>query len=679
MRTTGRFALILLSMFILAPGLTLGQNAVLTGLEKPEHIVLKTAGTDTAGIEALIRLSKSIQVKYPDSAILLGKQAIAKSISIRYYDGAASALLSVAAMYSGNKKDQLAGTEYRKLAYLFCQRAIYRKGALMTVYYMDMASPFHIKGEADSVAWYCHKAVETFYHYKVTDSAILANALSNLSTAYITMEEYDMALKYLLEAERLLIRHNKETELVKVYANMGMLYYSKQDYPKSLFYCNKGIELSRKYAGTRYERPLSFIHRTVSQTLLKIGRNEEALQHLYDAIEADKRNPTPIGRAENQLSLALIHCKRKDPRQEEAHLRQALQAAKEDHVGGPTLYNIHFHLVHAYADMKRFEDAYNYAELAAELKDSITNNERRALTSKLDITYQTAEKDKVIMGKQLLLSRRESELSKKNYWIAGISGSSLFVVILLGSLYRNNRLKQKAQIEKMSLLQKEKEISNLKSVISGEERERTRLARDLHDGIMVLFSAVKMNVRTLPQRHPSLLENSDLSEINLQLDHAIKELRRTAHNLMPDMLLEGGLGEAIFYFCKSLKHNNNLDIVFQQYGAMPRLQDEFELSLYRIVQELIQNIIKHAGATKALVQLNYRDDLAYITVEDNGRGFSSGKLTDGAGMGLKSIRTRMRALNGTIDMRSSEQYGTTIYLEFDIRSVIKSKSNEHAY
>src|SRR5690606_20151980 len=157
-------------------------------------------------------------------------------------------------------------------------------------------------------------------------------------------------------------------------------------------------------------------------------------------------------------------------------------------------------------------------------------------------------------------------------------------------------------------------------IIAGEEQERSRLARELHDGIMVLFSAIRMKLRQLPKSHRALTTDREFNDLNDELEQAIKELRRTAHNLMPDMLLDGGLAEAVFYFCKSLQQNSPLRINFQLYGNLPRLKEDAELSLYRIIQELVQNIIRHAEANKALVQFNYRDEVLCVTIEDNGKG-----------------------------------------------------------
>ncbi len=146
---------------------------------------------------------------------------------------------------------------------------------------------------------------------------------------------------------------------------------------------------------------------------------------------------------------------------------------------------------------------------------------------------------------------------------------------------------------------------------------------------------------------------------------------------MPDMLLETGLTDAIFYHCNSLKKETGLNIIFQHYGVIPPLQQETELYLYRIVQELLQNIIKHAHANKALVQLNYHPPLLSIAVEDDGVGFD--KHVIDAGMGLKSIYSRLHVLNGIIDIKSTKVAGTAIFIELNIERVTKQKITDNAH
>lgn len=247
-------------------------------------------------------------------------------------------------------------------------------------------------------------------------------------------------------------------------------------------------------------------------------------------------------------------------------------------------------------------------------------------------------------------------------------------------LYSRNRNKQRLQKEQIRTLQQEQEISRLKALMEGEEKERVRIAQDLHDGIVVQFSAAKMSFGSLSHQFPDLEDSQDFRQAIQQLDTATRDLRQTAHNLLPDVLLEEGLAEAVYYFCKNLKQNAGLNIDFELCGVIPRLPPDFELSVYRIVQELVHNIIKHACATQALVQLNYQEHLHLlgITTEDNGTGIPDLSPDNKKGVGLKNIRARIASLGGHIDIRSTPEHGTIVYIEFDMHHIFNQHSAAYA-
>src|SRR5690606_26994876 len=157
-----------------------------------------------------------------------------------------------------------------------------------------------------------------------------------------------------------------------------------------------------------------------------------------------------------------------------------------------------------------------------------------------------------------------------------------------------------------------------------------------------------------------LANTNDFSSTLSLLDEATSELRKTAHNLMPEILLKSGLKEAIATYCERMQRGQDLHIDVQCYGDLPRLDTSFELAVYRVIQELIHNIVKHAKARTALVQLNWQDNVFNILVEDDGIGLPQSSVVADAGIGLSNIQSRVHALNGAIDIESSPGNGTTI-------------------
>ena len=150
------------------------------------------------------------------------------------------------------------------------------------------------------------------------------------------------------------------------------------------------------------------------------------------------------------------------------------------------------------------------------------------------------------------------------------------------------------------------------------------------------------------------------------LDTSIKELRRVAHNMMPEMLIKFGLDEALKEYCNTINSTQLFKIKYQSLGMEKRLENSTEIIIYRIVQELLNNIMKHSQASEAFVQLIREETRLNIGVEDNGKGFDIALLKNNRGAGLTSIYSRVDYLKGTLDINSEVGKGTLINIEFNL-------------
>jgi signal transduction histidine kinase len=159
--------------------------------------------------------------------------------------------------------------------------------------------------------------------------------------------------------------------------------------------------------------------------------------------------------------------------------------------------------------------------------------------------------------------------------------------------------------------------------------------------------------------------NDDFTELMQMLEEASADLRKTAHNLMPEILLQEGLAKASLLFCERVRKGHSLQINTEIWGKVRRLPGDVELTTYRIIQELIHNILKHAGASQALVQIVFHESQLCITVEDNGRGMPADD-SHRDGIGLRTIRERVKLLNGQIDTVSTPGEGTSVYIELNL-------------
>jgi len=204
----------------------------------------------------------------------------------------------------------------------------------------------------------------------------------------------------------------------------------------------------------------------------------------------------------------------------------------------------------------------------------------------------------------------------------------------------------------------------MESIIQGQELERSRMAKDLHDGLGGMLSGIKLNLSSM--KGNMIIQERDAQLFNrsiFQLDNAIAEMRRVAHNMMPEALLKFGLSEALHDFCDGINESSELKMKYMQLGPDEPLEKSTEVILYRIVHELTNNAIKHAAAQHILIQLNKHDRGITLTVEDDGRGFDTKQTMGVKGDGLKNVQSRVDYLKGNINIESEAGKGTSFTVE----------------
>ena len=211
----------------------------------------------------------------------------------------------------------------------------------------------------------------------------------------------------------------------------------------------------------------------------------------------------------------------------------------------------------------------------------------------------------------------------------------------------------------------EKQLIAMNSIIQGQEAERSRMAKDLHDGLGGMLSGIKLNLSALKGNLDSTEKEWPLFNKSIvQLDKAIAEMRRVAHNMMPEALLKLGLTEAIQDYCDGINESNTITTRFTAIGPLQAVAQPVSVILYRIIQELTNNAIKYGAPKNIFVQLNRHDKGVTLTVEDDGKGFNTSQTSTGTG--LQNVRTRVDYLKGSMDIHSEAQQGTSVTVEIPL-------------
>jgi len=294
----------------------------------------------------------------------------------------------------------------------------------------------------------------------------------------------------------------------------------------------------------------------------------------------------------------------------------------------------------------------------------VQNNNRRII---MDAVFESENKEKKITLLEQEKELQQLRLKQKNNfnYILIVSATTLLIISLLS--YRNYSQKQKLQQLRINELETEKHLTATEAVLKGEEQERTRLAKDLHDGLGGLLSGVKFSLSNMKDNLIVTPDNMAVFERSLDMiDASIRELRHVAHNMMPETLTKFGLDEALKEYCNILNGTRLLRVRYQSLGMEARPEKSLEIVVYRIIQELLNNILKHASASEAFVQLVRETNRLNVVVEDNGKGFDTAILEKNKGAGWMNIRSRVDYLKGQLDIHSEEGKGTLVNIEFNI-------------
>jgi len=552
----------------------------------------------------------------------------------------------------------------------------------------------------------CEQLLEKAFHYagRDKDKEILSYLHNVNAIIYQQSGLYSKSIHHYLQALELAGTDLSDKRIVQTYTNFGGFWSIIGEYKQALKYYDLAADILQKNKNSDPYITMNIgIAKSDSSNDFAISKFKEALQilnnkndihlanklyvNLSEAYRINKQYDTALfylQKAEvtaklfnTNTSLALyyaeageLYLELGDTKKAEAALRKGLAASDASHTKDLSK-GIHEVLAKVYEKKQDFKNAFMHQTYAIRLQDSLDKSEK-VKTLDLMLDYQKAEQDRLMANNTLALSQKENQIEQRNTWMALILAVSLGAIGIVVSAFRNSRNKQKLQKNELALLRQTQEVERLKALSEGEEKERNRIAHELHDSVMVEFASVKMQLNALPQHFPEMARSDNHKKIVQQMDRATKELRLTAHNLMPDLLLDEGLIQATYYFCNNIQKTSELPISFQHIGLpLPRFITDFEILIYRNVQEIIQNIIKHAAAGKALIQIQYDGEYLSITIEDNGKGFDRSKEYEG--MGLRSIKNRLQMFHSQMDIKSVMGIGTTVLIESQTKNLILEK------
>lgn len=440
----------------------------------------------------------------------------------------------------------------------------------------------------------------------------VANAYMNIGLIYHNLGKDSLNIVYQEKAIRIFRQLEQNPELGKAYNNLAVSYEALNDFENALRFNEKALEI-RKAVGDTYGQTIT-LH-NVGYCYYRLNEYSKALNYLEQSLRMAKNNGYDFMLEKNYDRLALVH--------------QAL---------------------------KNFEQALNYRIKHSEVKDSLYKIETAKEIAEIETKYQTEKKEAENKRLKIQAKLDKAELAarsarQKLLWIVFMTTVIMVVFVSAFVIYRRKAITQKR-------LQEEEKL-RFKAIIKAEEKERTRIAKDLHDGLGQLLSTAKLNVASLEE---SVLSEDKylINNAGELIDNAVTEVRNISHNLMPLALTRLGLISAVEELTSKMNASGLLNVHFKSEGIKVRLNSSVEIAVYRVIQEILNNTIKHSQAKEVYVLLKKSNNRLHLEISDNGIGFDTQEIEKSKGIGWKSIFSRVEMLNGSIDVSSNKYKGTNL-------------------
>ena len=533
-------------------------------------------------------------------------------------------------------------------------------------YYLLANFEAEINGNQIQAFDYYTRAIE---YYRILDDIekineikyIIGNRYADAGLYKEAVDQYEELLTYYEENDNLYMRTYLYAKLADVYHITGAI---DQEYD----YLNQSIKLNAILRDTSLM--IDFMLKK-SRNYMTLNEKDSALVMSFQAFKlADKVNDKL--RLSNSLyDIAQINFQNGDYNKALKYYRDAEKIIPKKPYSIERR-DIYMKLSEVYDSLDSHKQAYDYALKYAFVNDSILNQDKVKAEYKLALRFETNEKKKDIAN---LEQEKEKEKEKNKQQSRALYFLSAGLAMLLALVYfiirfyttriRTEKIitqqEKEIRMRKIKTLEDDVKMKGMQSMITGQEMERERIAQDLHDSLGGLLSTVKLQFDSVQSKNEEIKNLKEYQNANKLLDSAVEEVRSISRNLQPGALAELGLVPALKDLINNFDGEHYPDVDLQVYDIPEKIDNIVALSVFRVIQELLYNSVKHAKASEILIQINKENNELVIQFEDDGVGFDMDNLKH-KGMGLENIKSRIDFLKGTISFDSQEGKGLSVLI-----------------
>ncbi|MEO3403289.1 sensor histidine kinase [Mucilaginibacter sp. CAU 1740] len=494
-------------------------------------------------------------------------------------------------------------------------------------------------GRNDSAAHYYNAATEAFWGLHNQDS--LSTQYTELANCFIKLKNHNKAIELYNKALSVAPKTGSRQQFMAALSQLASLYETTGNYHEALSLFRQSFDISDSLTlaeKTKENTSEAYSHNFMGDVMGSIKQKNETEAEILKTIETKRSLNDTLALSINYFNLGILYKNKRMYGPALNALQNSLQFAAQIHYT-----DIQSSAANEIADL--FEQQGDYQQSLVYLKkhmalNALSNSADSKTVDELQTKYEITQREDQVLKQQF-------EITKRNYWMAGIF---IFILLMLfaGVLYyKQLRLRQRN--------------AAMQAIIATEESERRRIAQDLHDSVSQIMSAAKINLTVIGDELPFANDdqkNRFKKAIDL-VDHGFKEVRTISHNMMPWALHKTGLAQVIKQFIANID-TGLIAFNFFSKGFDAPFDDTTEIILYRVLQESINNVMKHANADRLDISLIRTDEDISLTIEDNGKGFDTGNPEVYSGMGLNNLKSRINFLKGKVEFISEPGKGTLV-------------------
>ena len=467
--------------------------------------------------------------------------------------------------------------------------------------------------------------------------------IGNIGIVYKKMKSYSKVLEYYQQALDIYTTLDNTLGVTIMTGNIASVYIQLKEFELAIEYSFKAKNLYEQLGYLRYV-PYSVGNAAIASDSLN-NKNAEALY--LESIAAHEQFDNQYELAFQYKNLASYYIKQHKLSLAELYAKKAIDAATAIQANEMIKDALAVASLAAF-ESENFKQAYLLQKEMEEIKDSLYEKSKTRQIFELQTQYETEKKEHQIALQNARINEQETANERNIAIIFGLVIGLMLLILLVIAMRSRSR-------KKHELLKQEAEIklrkTQIEAAISSQEKERTRFAKDLHDGFGQMISILNLNLKSLEDGDKDKHEVFESS--SKVLEEMYQELKGICFNLMPQTLIKHGITSAINEFAGRINNTGKYNIETDFFGMEERLTDVQEISLYRITQEWVNNILKYSDASKVTVQITRDEEEITLLIEDDGSGFDLNVLKSGKGNGWKNMNSRANLINGELEVETS--------------------------